>query len=430
MVPQATQKEQTCTFLSEFSQKQQKRSVLRIFAVFFHPDKSVTAMGGAEKRFVETLKFFCKRNNMRITILESNPTILTDPEITCEKYTLSSGLQAKGWLGNYAEWIIWTLSASLKGFVLARHAGSKVVFVPNNTLPNLLSGYATAVLLHLPFYAIVHHIDIPFTEKDEEEGTSLFSSYRSMGYTSTVSLAKTLASYISLSILRKAKMIITVSNFTANILERNRIRREDIFVSGNAIEKARLNEAKPCPTQNIYDGVFVGRITMEKGVFDLIKAWKKVVENKPCSKLLIIGNGLELAEVKRSIVAQGLEGNVVIIPICSEKKLYSLLKTSRVFIFPSLLEGWGIAVAEAISCGLPVVAYDIPALREIFGECRSVFLVRTRDIEAMARGVLKVLDRKDMELQQVSIEYAKRFDWKKVTETDLEAIENIEKRRN
>lgn len=80
------------------------------------------------------------------------------------------------------------------------------------------------------------------------------------------------------------------------------------------------------------------------------------------------------------IAEDRLEHNILIYGRCSDVKLYSLLKSSKVFIFPSFFEGWGIVVAEALACGLPVVAYDIPAIRENFGSCKNVFLMPIGDI--------------------------------------------------
>jgi glycosyltransferase involved in cell wall biosynthesis len=397
--------------------------------IFFHPSTSVTALGGAEKRFVETLKFFCTRNNFKITVLESAPTILSKPGITCRKLAVAPGFQGKGWLSNYAAWISWAVKACFRSFSLVQKENLKLILVPNNTLPNLFAGYTASRLSRLPFYAVVHHVDTPFIKKKGEKGYSLFNSYRSIGYDRRVSIAKTLASYIALYVLKRAKGIITVSNFTATILENSSISRERIFISGNAIENNFINHVKPYAAQRIYDGVFVGRIAREKGLFDLLKAWKKVAEDKPYARLLIIGSGLELTEVEEKVIAYRLEKSVIIRGGCPEEELYGLLKASRVFIFPSLFEGWGIAVAEALACGLPVVAYDIPALREIFGRCESVFLVPPRDTEAIARTALRILSRKDEKLQQFSIDYAKNFDWNKVAAADLEIIEKIEKGR-
>jgi len=422
-VPSTEQK--LAYYATPFKSQKKKRPIQRVFVVFFHPSTSVTAMGGAEKRFVETLKFFCKRKNLEITVLESAPSILARPEITCKKYLLPSSFHGKGWLSTYIGWILWAARASIKSFSLARHMRPNAIFVPNNTLPNLFSGYAISFVLRLPVLVVVHHIDIPFIKAGESKGYSLYSCYRSIKYSRLVSLVKTFASYIMLSLLKKAKGIIAVSNFTATALKNNGVSTVKIFVSGNAVDVNFINNIKSYTNKKIYDGVFVGRIAKEKGIFDLLEVWKNIVKSRKNAKLLIIGSGLELASLKEKIATAGLESNVLIQGQCNDKELYSLLKSSKIFIFPSLFEGWGIAVAEALACGIPVVAYDIPALREVFGLCKSVFLVPVGDFDRITQTVLRVLSFENEKLYEISTEYAKNFEWNKVAMTDLKAITKI-----
>jgi glycosyltransferase involved in cell wall biosynthesis len=134
---------------------------------------------------------------------------------------------------------------------------------------------------------------------------------------------------------------------------------------------------------------------------------------------------LELASLRRKITETKLGDNIVIKGRCSDTELYGLMKTSKVFIFPSIFEGWGIAVAEALACGLPVVAYDIPALREIFAPCQSVFLVPVSDTDKMTQTVSSLLSSGNKEFSDASITYAGRFEWERVARADLEAIGRV-----
>lgn len=408
--------------------QKKKQPILQLFVIFFHPSTSITAMGGAEKRFVETLKTFCKEHDLKITVWESAPSLLTGTKVTCKKFLLPLNFRGKGWLSTYLEWVLWVVKAAFKSFSLARPAKPDVIFVPNNTLPNLISGYIAGFIFQRPMCVVVHHIDTPFS-KSRLKDQSLYNCYRKIKYNRLVSLVKTLAFYIMFPLLRRAKAIITVSNFTAKALMNNGVSRSKIFVSGNAVDLNFIKTIKPCYEQKIFDGVFVGRIAKEKGIFDLLKVWKKIVKVRNNAKLLIIGSGLELPSVKEKIGSSNLENNVFIRGRCSDTELYGLLKSSKIFIFPSLFEGWGIAVAEALACGLPIVAYDIPALKEVFGECRSVFLVPVKDVESMASSVLKVIGaskRKLGELSYCSRVYSKQFSWEKTAKKDLECLRVFE----
>jgi glycosyltransferase involved in cell wall biosynthesis len=390
----------------------------------------VTAMGGAEKRLVETLGFFRRKNNLKIAVLESAPSLLVRPEINCEIHLLSSGFHGKRWLSVYIEWIFWAIKASIKSLSLAPHVKPDAILVPNNTLPNLFPGYVAGLVLRLPLCIVVHHIDIPFCKAGESKGSSVYSCYRSIKYSKLVSLVKTLAFYTTLSLLKKANGIIAVSNFTAEAVKNRGVSSAKISVSGNAVNVKLINNVIPFTNEKTYDGVFVGRIAKEKGIFELLNVWKRVVKARENAKLLIVGSGLELSTIKGKIDASGLENKVFLKEHCSERELYSLLKSSKVFIFPSLFEGWGIAVAEALACGLPVVAYDIPALRENFGKCESVFLVHFKEVKTLASTVLKILNSNKDEMNRFSFcskNFVMQFTWENVAKMDLEALMIIKK---
>jgi glycosyltransferase involved in cell wall biosynthesis len=381
-------------------------------------------MGGAEKRFTETMKIYCNERDLEITVLESAPSLLNDSDVTCKKCVLKSSFSGNGWLSTYLEWTIWIVEACFKSFSIVRNTKPHLIFVPNNSLPNLLSGWFIALVLRLPICIVVHHIDVPFVKTNSKK-YSFYEGYRKIKYGRLVSFLKAFAFYVSLPLLRRATTIIAVSNFTVRILKGLGVSKPKTSTSGNAVNLDFIREVKPRSREKIYDGIFVGRITKEKGAFDLLRVWKNVAKARKNAKLLVIGSGLELSMIKDRIVTLGLENRVFLRGRVADDELYGLLKASRVFIFPSLFEGWGIAVAEALACGLPVVAYDIPALREIFAKCDSVFLVPAKDIENMSSTVLDILslcEEKYSELGEFATTYSYSFSWKKIAQKDLETL--------
>lgn len=420
--------EAICSTKNLHQQKASQPHPIKIFAIFFHPAKKITALGGAEKRFIETLKIFCKQKNVEIAVLEPNPGILEQMEIPCKKITVSLNFRGKGWLSTYIEWILWATKAFLEAPSIVKRGKPNVVFIPNNTLPNLTLGVAISLLFQLPMCVVAHHVDV-IPKSERAKNHSFYDDYRSINYTKMVSLVKTVASYIMFPLLKKADTIITVSNFTAKVLVNTGIAKNKIHVSGNAVDFKYIKKIAPCHTTKVYDGVFIGRIAKEKGIFDLLDVWRLVINEKKNAKLLIIGSGIELAKLKTEVANAKLENNIAFEKQCSDEKLFSLLKSSKVFVFPSLFEGWGMAVAEALACGIPVVAYDIPALREVFGKCQSVFLVPVKDKKKMAQILLEVLNDEDRKFSEISMEYAEKFEWTNVALTDLKAIIRIVKRK-
>jgi glycosyltransferase involved in cell wall biosynthesis len=399
-------------------------SPLKVFVVFFHPRTSVSAFGGAERRFAETLKVFCRDSCLDISVLEAAPSLLQESLPNLRKDVVSLSFHGKGWLGTYAEWALWSLKALFKGASPFVKSKPNVILVPNSTLPNLVSSRIFSRLFQVPACVIVHHIDAPFSGPTSGN-SSLYNSYRSISYGALVSLSKTIAAYVTLPFLKKAKAIIAVSNFTAGSLANLGIPERRIRVSGNAVSLNFIKGVNPSYEKKTFDAVFVGRIAKEKGIFDLLKVWRNVVRVRRNARLLLIGTGLEYDLVKRRISELGLENRVFLRGRCEDADLYGLLKSSRLFVFPSLFEGWGMAVAEALACGLPVVAYDIPALREIFGKCGSMFLVPPKNVESMTSTVLDILSLNESEwaeLSDCSERYSEQFTWDKIAEKDFESL--------
>jgi len=396
---------------------------MRVLSIFFHPDPTVTAVGGAEKRFVETLKILTKKG-VDATVLESKPSLLSRFGVGCEVLELSSSTSTflYGWLGIYFVWLLWTLRACVRCLPIVSSRKYDVVFAPNNTLPNLLATFLIHIVSRLPLCVVVHHVDLlsPY-------GNSSFSAincvYRRIGYGKLVSFLKTTAFFVMVRLLRCCDACIAVSVSTANALKKNGIAEERVHVGGNGVDIDHINSFK-LRGKKSHDGVFVGRIAKEKGIFDLVKTWRKVVSVRSDARLLIIGSGPDIYELRRMVEKFGLDGNVVVKGRCSDREMYTLMKASRLFVFPSYFEGWGLAVAEALACGLPVVCYDIPALREIFGGCSSIFFVPVGEVESLAVSVLGVLEMNDTrQLAEASRAYAKCYNWKKVAVRDLQIIE-------
>ncbi|QGR19133.1 glycosyltransferase [Stygiolobus azoricus] len=93
--------------------------------------------------------------------------------------------------------------------------------------------------------------------------------------------------------------------------------------------------------------------------------------------------------------------------------LYSLMKSSKIMIYPSYVDSFGIVVAEVLANGLPVVVYDIPAIKHYYGDCKAVKVVRSGDKEALFEAAVELLGNYK-EFKQIAIECAKKYSWNTV----------------
>ncbi|MFL5767582.1 MAG: glycosyltransferase [Actinomycetota bacterium] len=163
----------------------------------------------------------------------------------------------------------------------------------------------------------------------------------------------------------------------------------------------------------------VGRLAPQKGHRYLLRAMGDVVHEFPDARLLLAGEG-HLHEELRA-VADPLGEHVRFLGLRSD--VPALLRRSDVFVFPSLWEGVGTALREAMLLGRPVVASDIPAHREFVSNGVDGLLVPPADAEALAVAILRLL-RDPGEAAAIgrrAAESAARFDIRRTTE-ELEAI--------
>jgi glycosyltransferase involved in cell wall biosynthesis len=132
----------------------------------------------------------------------------------------------------------------------------------------------------------------------------------------------------------------------------------------NGSDVALADRVPPQPKQ--FDVAWMGRVHPQKGIDDLLATLAWLKQQVPDFRAVIIGKSQDKLEPVAS--RMGLAGNVTFSGLVSEEEKFRLLKSSRVFVMPSRYESWGIVVGEAIASGVPVVAYDLPCYRPVFGD--------------------------------------------------------------
>lgn len=111
---------------------------------------------------------------------------------------------------------------------------------------------------------------------------------------------------------------------------------------------------------------FIGRLTTQKGVMDLVRICEKIQKEKPEFYLDVIGDGQDRHLFEEAIIARNIK-NIHLKGFVTEQEKYESLYRSTFFIFPSYEEGWGIALAEALYAGVSVFCYELPHYESIFG---------------------------------------------------------------
>jgi glycosyltransferase involved in cell wall biosynthesis len=178
--------------------------------------------------------------------------------------------------------------------------------------------------------------------------------------------------------------------------------------------------------QKKYDACFVGRFHKQKGISDLLEIWKYVCKQSSDAKLALIGSGEKewFDFIENYIKTHKLHNNIDALGFKDGKEKFQIMKSSKVFLFPSNYESFGIAGLEALAIGLPVVAYDIPVFKEMFHDIFS--LIPFKDNKAFAQEVIKLIQHDEYYKQQQNkgLKFAQDFSWEKCAKNLFVAFDN------
>lgn len=227
----------------------------------------------------------------------------------------------------------------------------------------------------------------------------------------------------AVSLMRlKADLVIVLCGEDKEELVRSGIRGEKIAVISPGIDTETIAEV-PGQESKKYQACFVGRFHPQKGIPQMLKIWKKVCVRFPKARLALIGwgSGSWVNLIKSTVSGSGLGMNVDMLGFLDNREKYKVLKSSDLFLFTSSYESWGIVVAEALGCGCPVVAFDIPATRKFN---KGTVLVEQGNVEKFTETVVDLLSDKQRlsGLSAHAREAAAAFDWKNAADTIVSAL--------
>lgn len=142
------------------------------------------------------------------------------------------------------------------------------------------------------------------------------------------------------------------------------------------------------------DVIYAGRLLNHKNVDLLVRAIAKVKTMRPEIKCVIIGNGPEKAPLHQLVNSLGLKENITLIDFLNEQSdVYGYIKASKVLVLPSVREGFGLIVAEANACDIPVVTtnHKDNAARDLIIEGKNGYLSAV-NTSHLAKQIIRTLD--------------------------------------
>jgi glycosyltransferase involved in cell wall biosynthesis len=243
--------------------------------------------------------------------------------------------------------------------------------------------------------------------------------------------------HLSMRNLHKAKAIIVFSQFTKDSLIEVHPKLADrihVIYHGvahdrftpDSVPNALLENAGLAPDQPYI--VHISNEALHKNFRTLLKAFAKVHAERPEVALVKLGRPHHIVYYQETLAftrSLGIQDAVKFIPNVSDEEVVNWYRGASVLVMPSLVEGFGLPVLEAMACGTPVVTSDAGALVEITGD--AAIHVPCMDDDGYASAILKILNNPDVArgLSEKGLEHAKTFTWEDSAKQVIDVYQSV-----
>jgi len=229
--------------------------------------------------------------------------------------------------------------------------------------------------------------------------------------------------------MTKALCIITLSEYSKNdIVKWLGIPQEKIYVTHSGVDK----RFKPTGDAAMPDEIkkrfgisnryilFVGNQKPHKNSIGTLKAFKMAVKKERLPHyLILVGIKKDIIEDKNNGIGDEFNNRIICIDNLTDNDLIKLYQSADLFLLPSLYEGFGLPMLEAMACGVPVITSNRTSIPEVTGN--AAILVDPENIQEIADAICKVLKDENLksDLIRKGLEQAKMFSWKRMAEETI-----------
>ena len=274
--------------------------------------------------------------------------------------------------------------------------------------------FYTPLYVRHPLFAMVHHL----------HGSSIYGdTFLPAGL--YVHLTERM-----IPLFYKGIPFVAVSESTKSELTRMGLRPEDIEVIHNGVDHESFTPdgSMRSPEPLI---ACVTRLKKYKGVHLLLHALGSVRKEIPDAKLVIAGCGDYEPKLRRLTSRLHLDDCVEFAGFIPMEQKADLYRRAKIVVNPSAKEGWGLSVIEANACETPVVAAEVPGLRDSVIDGETGLLYPHSDTRAMAGAIVKLLKDEQLraKLGEKSLAWSKEFTWEKAAEKIEKLMERVIERK-
>ncbi|WP_212785290.1 glycosyltransferase [Ferrigenium kumadai] len=221
-------------------------------------------------------------------------------------------------------------------------------------------------------------------------------------------------------VIRCSSLLTVVSKAVADCALSQGVEPERLHTISMGVDTRKLFAPSPATRRTDNEILFVGRLVEKKGCAHLLDAMPIILERYPDMRLSIVGDGPVENALKQQAARLGIAHAVTFLGSLNNSEISELYRRATVFVAPSIVtaqgdqEGLGLVLVEALACECPVVASDLPAIRDVIVHGTSGWLVPQKNPRAIAGAVVELLAEPGLRRQLAAKgrDYVSRnFDW-------------------
>lgn len=400
-----------------------KKSKLKIYIVA-NSITDANSMSGGDKNFIELGKIWQKKGHKIV--------IVTIPE--GKKMCLRAGLKTKFILlpdlnpqrfGVFFSYIYRLTTSILILRRLFLKNGPRVILSSSHYLTDLLPAFFLKIRHKNAKWGIFLHLIFPNPFKGYQ-----YAYQPGWQIPKANQILNWLFQFLSFFLAKhSAQKIFCVNQEIEKYLLKRGFKKRKISSYPNGINHQFISQIAD-GKKMAFDCLFIGRFHPQKGLNDLVKIWQEVVKVLPQTKLGIIGSGPKkiTQSLKNDIKTAKLGKKIIILGFKDGVEKFKILKASKILIFPSYYESFGIVPLEAQACGKPVVAYSLPPVKAIFK--KGVLFASVGKTQQFAQLAVRLLA--DKALYQKTAKdaqtHSQKFSWQKSAQLVLQSFQDEKKK--
>tara|TARA_Y100000310_G_scaffold343301_1_gene450262 strand:- start:13086 stop:14174 length:1089 start_codon:yes stop_codon:yes gene_type:complete len=196
--------------------------------------------------------------------------------------------------------------------------------------------------------------------------------------------------------------------------ERLGVITEKIYVIPNGIDLEKFRSINNQKHSKMI--ITVANLKKVKGLDHLIKAASLVTAKYPDTEFIIVGEGEERKSLENLIKKIKLEEHVKLVGAIDHNKIPKLLNLGNIFVCPSLAEGFGLVILEAMACGMVVIGSKTGGITDIIQDKYNGLLIDPGDSLAIAQSISYLLENKNQfeKIKNNSLKFVINYDWNKI----------------